>query len=147
MPRGGKRPNAGRKPTPAGSDRKAAKALRAEALFTKEAARAVICQRVYDDLVPLLEAQIANAAGIKYLVVRQKSSGKFLRVTEAMARVKLAEGEEIVEVWEKDPSVQAWTDLINRLIDKPKDQEQEFKLTGDDELVARLLAARRRSEA
>jgi hypothetical protein len=31
---------------------------------------------------------------------------------------------EIIEVWEKDPSVQAFTDLMNRTIDKPVEQVQ-----------------------
>jgi hypothetical protein len=30
--------------------------------------------------------------------------------------------EEVIEVWEKDPSVQAFTDLMNRTIDKPIEQ-------------------------
>ena len=42
-----------------------------------------------------------------------------------MARVKLGAKEEIIEVWEKDPSVQAFTDLLNRAIDKPADQLPE----------------------
>ena len=42
----------------------------------------------------------------------------------------------------KDPSVQAFTDLMNRAIDKPKEQELEVKLAGDwDQRVARLLKA------
>ena len=35
---------------------------------------------------------------------------------------------ERLEVWEKDPSVQAFTDLLNRALDKPKEQEQEAAL-------------------
>lgn len=86
---------------------------------------------VTEALGPLIQAQIANAQGLKYLVVRDKKTGKFLRVTEAMAKAKqdaLDESEEIIEVWEKDPSVQAFTDLLNRALDKPKEQEQEINL-------------------
>jgi hypothetical protein len=36
--------------------------------------------------------------------------------------------EDIIEVWEKDPSVSAFTDLMNRALDKPKEQEQEIDL-------------------
>jgi hypothetical protein len=81
----------------------------------------------------LVDAQLANAKGIKYLVVREKKSGKFIRVTEAMARQKqeLTDNEEIIEVWEKDPSVQAFTDLMNRAIDKPKEQEQEVDVNAE----------------
>jgi hypothetical protein len=43
--------------------------------------------------------------------------------------VKLGDDEEIIEVWEKDPSVQAYTDLLNRALDKPAEQVQ---VTGAD---------------
>jgi len=82
----------------------------------------------------LVSAQMAQAKGLKYLVVRDKKSGKFLRVTEAMAKAKAdaldEESEEQIEVWEKDPSVQAFSDLMNRAIDKPKEQEQEVVHSG-----------------
>lgn len=90
----------------------------------KDAARELVRQLVTASLQPLLDAQIANACGLKYLVTRDKKTGKFVRVTEAIARVKLGEEEETIEVWEKDPSVQAFTDLMNRALDKPKEQEQ-----------------------
>jgi len=77
-----------------------------------------------------VEAQIANAQGLKYLVTRDRKSGKFIRVTEAMARAKQGDDEEIIEVWEKDPSVQAFTDLLNRYLDKPKEQEAEVAVKG-----------------
>lgn len=76
-------------------------------------------------LAPMVEAQIDNAKGIKFLIVRQKSTGRFLRVTESMAKLregKQGRDEEVVEVYEKDPSVQAFTDLLNRTIDKPPEQ-------------------------
>jgi hypothetical protein len=111
MPRGGARPGAGR---PKGS--KDARTLE------KEEARRLLRARVTSEMTSLVDAQITHAKGIKYLVVREKKSGKFVRVTEAMARVKLGDDEEVIEVWEKDPSVQAFTDLMNRTIDKPPEQ-------------------------
>lgn len=117
MPRGGRREGSGRKPGKESLD--------------KAAARELARQMVTEALGPLIQAQIANAQGLKYLVVRDKKTGKFLRVTEAMAKAKqdaLDESEEIIEVWEKDPSVQAFTDLLNRALDKPKEQEQEINL-------------------
>ena len=89
----------------------------------REELRRIVCA----EMAPMTAAQIANAKGIKYLVTRHKNSGKFIRVTEAMAKVKLGDDEEIIEVWEKDPSVQAYTDLMNRALDKPAEQVQ---LTG-----------------
>jgi hypothetical protein len=67
---GGPRPNSGRK---VGS--KLRKTLE------KEAARIAITKH----LEPLIEAQVANALGIKYLVKRDKKTGKFTRVQAAAA--------------------------------------------------------------
>lgn len=97
----------------------------------KEKAREDVRQLITAELVPLIHAQIANAKGISYLVTRDKRSGKFIRVTEAMAKAKdVADTEEIIEVWEKDPSVQAFTDLLNRALDKPREQEQSVEVSG-----------------
>jgi hypothetical protein len=115
MPRGGKRPGAGR---PKGS----IEPKRIE----KEEARARLRALVMASMDPLVQAQIDNAKGIKYLVAREKKSGKFRRLTEAQALLQVGGEEandlEIIEVWEKDPSVQAFTDLMNRTIDKPVEQ-------------------------
>lgn len=132
---GGKRPGAGR---PKGS--------RGVKTLDKLAARELVRQRVTAALGPLIEAQIANAKGLKYLVTRDKHSGKFIRVTEAMARLKQGDSEEHIEVWEKDPSVQAFTDLMNRALDKPKEQPMELEVTTRvaEERVERLVSARKR---
>ncbi len=112
--------------------------------ITKEQARQALREMVYAKLQPLIDAQMANAVGLKYLVTRDKKTGKFIRVTEAMARLKQGDTEETIEVWEKDPSVQAFTDLMNRALDKPAEQLQEIKLSGEVDLVTRLQAARKR---
>lgn len=101
--------------------------------------------RITAKLGPLIDAQIENAQGLKYLVTRDKGSGKFIRVTEAMA--KAGKGEEIIEVWEKDPSVQAFTDLLNRALDKPKEQQIEIKVTNEEERIAKLYEGRKRAAA
>lgn len=105
---GGFRPGAGRK-----SGGKNASTI------TKEAIRARVRELVAAHVDDLVASQIANAKGLKYLVVREKGSGKFVRVTEAMAKAKLGQSEEIIEVWEKEPSTPAFTDLLNRAADKP----------------------------
>jgi hypothetical protein len=38
----------------------------------------------------------------------------------------------------KDPSTAAFTDLMNRAFDKPKEQEQDITLTHDGPLVIRI---------
>lgn len=96
-------------------------------------AREFVRQKVIASLSDLIEAQIANSKGLKYLVVRNAKTGKFERVTQAQMEALLEPGNEAlerVEVWEKDPSVQAFTDLLNRALDKPKEQEQDVKVSG-----------------
>lgn len=111
----------------------------------KEAAREILRNRVKAELEPMVDAQIANAKGIKYLVVRNKKSGKFLRVTEAMAKIKLGteSDEETIEVWEKDPSVHAFQDLMDRTLDKPS-QPVAVEHSGSVDVVSRLEQARKR---
>lgn len=96
--------------------------------IAKEAAREALRQIVLQRMAELVEAQMAHAEGLKYLVTRDKKTGKFIRVGPAIAS---ASNEETIEVWEKDPSVQAFTDLMNRAIDKPAEQVQEIQHSGN----------------
>lgn len=130
---GGKRPGSG-KP----------KGVKWPSTLDKEQARELVRQMVCAAIRPLVEAQISNATGIRYLVVRQKSTGKFLRRVGATGETHDPDTE-LIEIWEKDPSVQAFSDLMNRALDKAKEQEQEIKITGEAELIAKLLAGRKRA--
>src|SRR3990167_6791682 len=118
MPKvGGKREGAGRPP-----------GAKNKATYTKEQAREALRQIVLDHMRDLTDAQIAHAKGLKYLVTRNAKTGKFERVSkERMEQLLDSQGDELerVEVWDKDPSVQAFTDLMNRALDKPKEQEQD----------------------
>lgn len=86
----------------------------------------------------MVDAQIASACGIKYLVAREKKTGKFVEVSEEQAKAILAGKEntlEMLEVWEKQPSVPAFTDLANRALGKPAehveiDAEVKHKVYG-----------------
>lgn len=135
-PRGGKRAGAGR---PAGTQN--------PSTITKEAARDALRQIVLREMDSLTAAQISHAKGLSYLVGRDKA-GKFKKLTSEEADKALSGDSEytMVEVWEKDPSVQAFTDLMNRALDKPKEQEQEIKVTGELTMVEqRLELARKRA--
>jgi len=103
------------------------KGYKTQKTLTKEAGREALRQLVLAQMADLAAAQLANAKGLKYLVTRDKKTGKFIRVGEAMAGNQT---EETIEVWEKDPSVQAFTDLMNRALDKPAEQEQAVAVTG-----------------
>lgn len=115
MANGGKRPGAGRK-----------LGYKMPATLDKLAAREFVRQKVTEALEPLIAAQIANATGLKYLVARDPKTGKFERIGPGGVT-----SEAIIEVWEKDPSVQAFSDLLNRALDKPKEQEQAIDLKAE----------------
>jgi len=104
LPHGGARPGAGRKK---GFD----------ALRQHERLREMFV-KAQDEMV---DAQIAAAKGLKYLVARDKKGGKFKHLTEAEAKAIL-NGQDteryIVEEWEKPPSTRAFADLINRVLGK-----------------------------
>lgn len=141
MPRGGKREGSGR---PKGS-------VNTETRNKAEAREAL--RRIVDKhMEAMTEAQIKNAQGIKYLVKRAKAGGKFEKVTEAELDAVLAkqdlpgnEGGITLEVWEERPNVQAYTDLMNRALDKPTEHHEVTGANGGPiELVDRLASARQR---
>jgi hypothetical protein len=122
MPRGGKRPNSGPKK---GSTHQATR----DKAIAREALRAIVDR----EMEPMIAAQIAHAKGIKYLVKRAKAGGKFEKVAadDLDAVLKLQDdGSIVLEVWDKDPSVQAFSDLMNRHMDKPAEQEQAVAVSG-----------------
>lgn len=123
MPRPKGTPKTGGKP----------KGYKAPATLTKEAAREALRQVVLEEMRDMTAAQIAHAKGLKYLVARETKTGKFTRLTQEQTEKILAgETDEFafIEVWEKDPNVQAFTDLMNRALDKPKEQEQDVNVQG-----------------
>jgi hypothetical protein len=112
--RGGKREGAGRKAGAKGEETLAKEVAR-------EAARAIITR----ELEPLIAAQIQHAKGIQHFFLRNDKTKQFERVTDAkLIEEALNKGEEGSYYWifTKDPSVQAFTDLLNRALDKPAEQ-------------------------
>lgn len=137
MPRGGYRPGSGRPKGTTGIPQKQT--------IEKEAARAALRQIVLENMRSMVDAQIKHAIGIKYLVVRGKKGGRFEKVTSEMIEGGILDSDNhIIEMWEKEPSVQAFTDLMNRAIDKPAEQALEVNMNVSGDLTARLLAGRKR---
>jgi hypothetical protein len=130
MPRGGKRPGAGAK-------RGNLNSMSADKIVMRQKARDLIGPKMPE----MIAAQVAHARGLSYLVYRDKESGRFERVKDIDT---VDQSLNTIEVWEKDPSVQAFTDLMNRLLDKPAEQPQELKLSGELAVTERLTAARDR---
>lgn len=117
---GGKRAGAGRP-----------KGMKWAKTLAKEAAREEARRLITAAIPSMIRPQIAHAQGIGHLFTRDKN-GKFTRIEdEAQALKILTEGTEGEHYWifMKDPSVQAFTDLMNRALDKPAEQ---VKVTGDD---------------
>jgi hypothetical protein len=135
---GGARPNSGPK--------KGTKYRPRASTLSKEAAREALRVIVTREMEALTAAQIANAKGIRYLMSRDKKGGRFRRLEKLPKPGELVGGEdEIIEVWHKDPSIQAFTDLMNRALDKPKEQMQEIEVHGLEGLAERLARGRERA--
>jgi|SRR5215471_6375592 len=112
--RGGRREGAGR---PAG--RKELKTL------AKEEAREFVRKVVTTRLGSLLEAQLDNAEGIRHLMMRDPKTGKFERITGDAAQIdKALKSKNACWIYTKDPNVQAFTDLLNRALDRPAEHVQ-----------------------
>ena len=133
MPRGGKREGAGRR---AGSKN--------AATLDKEQAREALRAIVKEHMAEMVAAQVDNAKGLKYLIARDKKSGKFRRLSGDDAALTGDSDSETIEVWAKDPNVSAFTDLLNRTLDKPTEHvEMEANITGSL-VLERLTAGRKR---
>lgn len=108
-------------------------------------AREFLRQEVIKGLGPMLNAQMAHARGIGHLYTRDKN-GKFTKIeNEAHAHKLLTEGTEEEDYWifMKDPSVPAFTDLLNRALDRPT-ESIDMHVSGDADVIAKLQAARKR---
>jgi hypothetical protein len=135
--RGGKRPGAGQK-----------KGAKWPSTIAKEEARELTRRLITEHLEPIIGAHITNAQGTKYLVTRNAKTGKFERVSQERMEQLLESGDkelETIEVYDKDPSVEAFKTLLDRALDKPKEQAQEVNLTINSR-ADRVAAARLRAD-
>ena len=123
MSRGGKRAGAGAK-----------KGSRWAKTLSKEAARDAVREVVTARMGELLEAQLRNAAGLSHLMLRE-DDGTWKKAPTDMTPDQMLEvlnGDTArYYLATKDPSVQAFTDLMNRALDKPKEQAQDVEVKAD----------------
>jgi hypothetical protein len=115
--------------------------------IAKEEARELVRKIITEQLAPIVGAHVTNALGIKYLVTRNAKTGKFERVSKERMEQLLESGSEeleLVEVYDKDPSVEAFKTLLDRALDKPKEQVQEVSVTVQG-LEERIRAAQSRT--
>lgn len=97
-------------------------------VIAKEAARDALRQIVLEEMREMTEAQIANAKGVSQFVYRDEQ-GRFKVIDDPdELRACIAQGRAL-RIFTRLPSTPAYTDLMNRAIDKPAEQ---VKVTGDD---------------
>lgn len=109
---------------PVGRPKGSVAAHTAEERANKEAMRLELRERVKKAFGPMIDAQIATAQGISHFMLRDPKTGKFERITDpdqiqAALNADGAEEGSSYYIWTKDPSTAAFTDLMNRAIDKP----------------------------
>ena len=132
-------------PTPrTGRPRGRPKGTKLKKTLEKEEARRVLREMVIEEMGPMIAAQIENAKGIKYLVARSKKGGRFVRLEHLpKPGEQVGADDEIIEVWAKDPSIQAFADLMNRALDKPV-QQHDVNVPGLTDIASVLNEGRER---
>lgn len=98
----------------------------------KEFAREALRQIILREMEQMVRAQVASAIGINHFFLRDKQ-GKFERITnpdEIQTALNADNASEGSTYWifTKDPSTQAFSDLMNRALGKPA---EEITLKGD----------------
>lgn len=112
----------------------------------KEAAREAVRVRITERLVPLVDAQIDSAIGIKHFFLRD-DMGQWKRIKNAQQIEDALNkaGAEKFWIYTKDPNSLAAREMLDRAIDKPKEQKKEIGVDASDELLALLEAGRARA--
>jgi hypothetical protein len=91
----------------------------------KEEAREKVREFITERLGEFLEAMADNVTGIKHLMMRDPKTGQFTRVIGDAKQIdKALKTKNTFWIYTKDPNVQAFTDLLNRAIDKPAEHIQ-----------------------
>ena len=121
---------------------------KAQNTLEKAAARQRVRELVCAELDPLVEAQIQTALGVRHFVVREKD-GKFKRVTNPATITRILNAPngryEYYDIWTRDPSTQAFKDLMDRALGKPT--EHVDMTVSDDAARIRILHAGRERNA
>jgi hypothetical protein len=77
-------------------------------------------QYVTERLPEFLDAMSDDILGIRHLMMRDPKTGKFERITGDAKQIdKALKTRTAFWIYTKDPNVQAFTDLMNRALDRP----------------------------
>jgi hypothetical protein len=121
MPRGGKRPGAGR---PVGSPSKATISANEQ----KAIAREVIREAIREQIPDIVRAQAENALGISYMVLR-RPDGSYTEATDvAQLRAALAAGDSAFRIYTRQPHQGSAAMLLAYAADKPV---EPVEMTGE----------------
>jgi len=124
MANGGKRPGAGRKPgVPVGPNKSTITANEEKAI-----ARSVIREYVISRIPEIVTAQIDNALGIPYMVLRDKSGNYVEATDEKQFRAALAAGDAAFKVYTRQPHQGSASMLLAYAADKPV---EPLEVTGE----------------
>lgn len=105
-------------------------------LVLKDHERELLRQQILKERFRMTAAQIQHACGISYMVLRHPD-GTFTRATNvAELDAGLKGGATAFEIFTQAPNVQAYTDLMNRALDKPAEQ---LKVTGAEDGPVELV--------
>jgi hypothetical protein len=118
--------------------------------LAKEAARELVRLEVTKRMPELIEAQTRHAIGLTHLMLRNEDGTWSKAPAEMTADEMLAVlngPQERYYLATKDPSTQAFTDLMNRALDKPKEQAADVNLHVTGELAAAIAEGRQRAAA
>ena len=118
MPKGGKRPGAGR---PKGS--------KEPQTLEKEQARESLRQLLTKEMQPVAEALVSRCKGVRHFVTRTKA-GKYEIVTDPKAVVAALNKEDgyTGEFYTEKPETTAIKEFFDRTVDKAKEQDQNINV-------------------
>jgi hypothetical protein len=137
--RGGPRPGSGRK-----------KGSKWPSTLAKEAARELVRVEVTRNMPAMIEAQVRHSVGLSHLMLRE-ADGTWKKAPPDMSAdemLAILNGDQArYYIATKDPSVQAFTDLMNRALDKPKEQAQAIDLNVHGDIAALIAEGRQRAAA
>lgn len=94
---------------------------------------------------PMTAAQIEAAQGVHQFIYRD-DDGRFKVIDDPDELRKRLEDGTALSLFTRLPSTPAYTDLMNRALDKPKEQVQELHISGALTLEDKLAKALKRAE-
>lgn len=100
--------------------------------IAKEVLREQIRAYVAQNLPEMLKAQVASSKGIHFLVVRDKKTGKYIKRVTEDGDLNISSDREVLEIYAKDPSAQAFSYLVDQTVDKAAQPKQEIEVTHKD---------------